>query len=95
MKFHIATPGDGLCDGFEAYADSREEARKIIHDHLEALVGGKVVIMEYELVNNSTIIAMGEQRLTYMREDWENNWQFMWFDGDGIKDEFFFVWDDD
>jgi len=61
-------------------ADSRYGARKIIIEHAKTIIGDvHVAALTYDLVTNSTIKAITEERITHIREDWEGNWTLIWF----------------
>ena len=85
-------------------ANSKYKAREIIIQYAKTFIGDvHVAAMTYDLVYNSTVSAMINERVTHIREDWEGNWTLIWFDGpplidiDGsapeakIHDKFFFV----
>lgn len=87
MKYRVST----VDNEFKTTVNSRDEVRKVVSEHVKAVVGKYVSILPWRLVHLEVLNALCQEQITFIRETDDLEYCLYWFIDGEYKDIMIFV----
>lgn len=74
-------------------AKTKDGVLKIVLKNAKSIVGRNVPVLPWGLVHNDVVNAIYSEKVTFLRETWDGEWNLCWYINGAYKDTFYFVRD--